>query len=405
MLFAVLAIAATFLPKAMASGFDASAATNLAVYWGQGADQGRLSQVCQQASNDIIALAFLHIFPDQGAGGYPGTNFGNACGPGYFTTPNGTESQLLSGCADIAQDIALCQSLGKKILLSIGGATPPTSMINDDTSAVKFADFVWGAFGPKRHDWTGPRPFGDAAVDGFDFDIEHNGPGGYAAMITRLRRLYQTDLSKRYYISGAPQCVIPDAQLSDAIKRSWFDFIFVQWYNTESCSARAYINGANRQIFDDWVQVVETSFNPNAKIFIGLPADSTTAVWNPTFYLNPTEVATVVNDFRTKHPRQFGGVMLWEARASDLNPVNGKSFAAACKAILMDQGTQAATLNERDSTETQPASTLPNDPSTNHPPVNNPASTYPSGKRSDGYLYDYSRRARFIKVRRNSPRQ
>ncbi|KAI9794225.1 MAG: hypothetical protein M1816_006151 [Peltula sp. TS41687] len=131
---------------------------------GQGADQGRLSQVCQQASNDIVALAFLHIFPDQGAGGYPGTNFRNACGPGYFTTPNGSESQLLSGCADIAQDITLCQSLGKKILISIGGATLSTSMINDDTSTIKFADFVWGAFGPNRYDWTGPRPFGDAAV-------------------------------------------------------------------------------------------------------------------------------------------------------------------------------------------------------------------------------------------------
>ena len=362
---------------------------------GQGLNQGRLSQVCQQASNDIVALAFLNIFPDQGVEGYPGTNFGNACGPSFFTTPNGRPSQLLSGCSDIAQDIPLCQSLGKKILLSIGGATPPNSKINDDASAVKFAEFVWGAFGPKQYSWTGPRPFGDAAVDGFDFDIEHNGPGGYVAMITRLRELYQTDKSKRYYISGAPQCVIPDAQLSDAIQRSWFDFIFVQWYNTHHCSARAYINGTNRYIFDDWVTVVKSSFNPNAKVFIGLPADSTTTVYNPIFYLNPTEVVTVVNDFRNKYPREFGGVMLWEATASDLNQVNGKSFAATCKDILMGQGTQQASPENPYPTGSQPDPALPSYPSRNYPPAgyppanyppstyspnNDPASNYPPGK-------------------------
>ena len=320
---------------------------------GQGSNQTRLGQVCQQPSIDIIPLAFLNIFPDQGAGGYPGSNFGNACGPGFFTTPDGTQSQLLSGCTNIAQDIPLCQSLGKKILLSLGGAIPDTQKIQDDASAVKFAEFVWGAFGPKQASWTGPRPFGDAVVDGFDFDIEHNGSGGYATMITRLRQLYQTETSKEYYVSGAPQCVIPDAQLADAIKNSWFDFIWVQFFNTPSCSARDYIAGTNHMTFDDWVTTAKSSFNPKAKVFIGLPADTSAG----TFYLNPAEVGTLVKDFKTKYPQEFGGLMLWEAAASDKNQINGSSFAATCKQLLLSQGTQAIRQGIYSPSEARPTRT------------------------------------------------
>lgn len=284
----------------------------------------------------------MNVFPDQGAGGYPGTNFGNACGGGgVYTAPDGTETQLLNGCTDIAQDIPVCQSLGKKILLSLGGAVPETYKINDDASAVRFADFVWGAFGPDRDSWTGPRPFGNAVVDGFDFDIEHNGGAGYAAMITRLRELYQTDSSRTYYISGAPQCVTPDAQLSDAIAHSWFDFIWIQFFNTRGCSARDYIDGTGHMTFDDWVSIAKASFNPNAKVFIGLPAD-VSAVFKSIFYLEPAEVSTLVTHFKNKYPREFGGLMLWEAAASDSNQINGQSFAATCKQILTGQVVQSS---------------------------------------------------------------
>lgn len=35
-----------------------------------------------------------------------------------------------------------------------------------------FADFLWSAYGPKAPGYTGPRPFGDNVISGFDFDIE-----------------------------------------------------------------------------------------------------------------------------------------------------------------------------------------------------------------------------------------
>ncbi|KAK5276496.1 Chitinase 2, partial [Cryomyces antarcticus] len=93
-------------------------------------------------------------------------------------------------------------------------------------------------------------------------------------MINYLKNtLFPQDTSKSYYISGAPQCVLPDAHLSSVIAASWFDFVFVQFYNTPYCSARAGINHAagtttNDISYDGWAN--SSSLNPNVRISIGL---------------------------------------------------------------------------------------------------------------------------------------
>lgn len=171
------------------------------------------------------------MFPDQeGANGYPGTNFGNACGGSYYKSPEGKETRLLESCAQIGSDIQYCQSKGKKILLSLGGASPDV-YIATESSAKDMADFLWGAFGPAKHTWEGPRPFGEAYVNGFDFDIESHASNitglvdfGYAIMVDYFRHLFAAE-EETYYISGAPQCVVPDSHLSDAISKSVFDFL------------------------------------------------------------------------------------------------------------------------------------------------------------------------------------
>lgn len=56
------------------------------------------------------------------------------------------------------------------------------------------------------------RPFGDVFVNGFDFDIELNNGYSqyYPAMIAKLRELFKEDPDNAYYITGAPQCPIPE---------------------------------------------------------------------------------------------------------------------------------------------------------------------------------------------------
>jgi chitinase len=230
---------------------------------------------------DIVNLAFVNVYPDQGTGGWPGTNFGNACSGTVYS--HGTvKTQLQDSCPGIEPGIAVCQAAGKKVLLSIGGGFPHDGYLKDATSAKFFADFLWGAFGPYDQTWVdngGPRPFGHASVDGFDFDIESTfvtppvdsagipASFGYDLMINELRDLYQLN-GGTFYISGAPQCLLPDGHLSDAIANSWFDFIFVQLYNTPVCSARAAVSGTSTFPLTSWKNIPKK--NPNAMIYMGL---------------------------------------------------------------------------------------------------------------------------------------
>lgn len=69
------------------------------------------------------------------------------------------------------------------MLLSVGGKAG-TYQLTGVAAGIQFADFLWGAFGPRTSSWVAnnsPRPFdiynegvfSEAVVfDGFDFDIE-----------------------------------------------------------------------------------------------------------------------------------------------------------------------------------------------------------------------------------------
>lgn len=66
--------------------------------------------------------------------------------------------------------------MGKTIMLSIGGETA-WEYLTSELQAVWFADFLWYSFGPQNEAYTDayPRPFLTNSVNGFDFDIEHDG--------------------------------------------------------------------------------------------------------------------------------------------------------------------------------------------------------------------------------------
>lgn len=156
-------------------------------------------------------------------------------------------------------------------------------------------------------------------------------------MIQKLRSHFDEVPTRKFYISGAPQCQIPDAQLSDAIKNAVFDYIWVQFYNTPSCAASKYAQGTPGFNFDDWVTVVKNSANPNARLLVGLPANEAAA--NPGFYLSPDEVRPLVSHYMTLYPDTFGGIMLWEATASNKNRIGNASYADSMKSILNDCAT------------------------------------------------------------------
>ncbi|KAE8145430.1 glycoside hydrolase superfamily [Aspergillus avenaceus] len=329
---AVISAASALFPQAYA--FDPQGKSNVAVYYGQGANQERLSHFCQQTSLDVINIGFVNEFPDQSSVNWPGSNFGNQC-DGQTYVIGGVETKFLTNCRQIMEDIPLCQEAGKKVLLSLGGASPDNQKILSTDSAVAFADFLWSAFGPVDDswlEWGGPRPFGNVSVDGFDFDIEHNGGFGYATMVNRFRGHFSENPDRKFYISGSPQCHIPDEQLGSAIATSAFDFVWVQFYNNDDCSARNFVSGTGFN-FDKWVNIVKLG-NPAAKLFVGLPGSESAAL--PGYYLTPSEVEPLVSKYMKLYPDTFGGIMVWEATQSDRNQINGTSYAGNMKRILTE---------------------------------------------------------------------
>jgi chitinase len=69
------AVAVGILATTASATFNAGSASNVAVYWGQGANQTTLSEVCSDDSVDIVNIGFVYGFP-KNIGDYPSTNFG-----------------------------------------------------------------------------------------------------------------------------------------------------------------------------------------------------------------------------------------------------------------------------------------------------------------------------------------
>ena len=154
------------------SGSSGGSSNSLAVYYGQTAATGQttLGQMCQDPSVDIVILAFISDF--FGKGGYPTFNLGAACNSGPNTAQDAKGASGLMHCPSVAQDITTCQGLGKKILLSLGGAVG-SSALPSSGQADQFATQLWNLFGGGTGESQDMRPFGSVKVDGFDLGKLH----------------------------------------------------------------------------------------------------------------------------------------------------------------------------------------------------------------------------------------
>ncbi|KAM0333455.1 hypothetical protein ACHAQA_002117 [Verticillium albo-atrum] len=303
----------------------ANANGGLNLYWGQlGQTTDRLSSYCDSPGVTSVTLSFVNKSPRYG-NDYPGTNFAGHCGGEqfYVNPANDEPTSLIMNCDAIKTDIRYCQSIGKKVLLSIGGhcadGEPCSYDVLDDDEGEAFAEQLHSIFGPYDPNYTGPRPFDiseteHVAVDGFDFDIEFKYPNQdpYIKMVETLR-----ELNPAYYITAAPQCPTTDEwfQLKDLIYGARFDALFIQFYNNEGCQASDNIN------YNDWLRVLsETDQSKDAQIFIGLLASPEAG----SGYVDNEKVKEIVCGFKDKS--QFGGLSFWDATRGGLNIIDGKSF-------------------------------------------------------------------------------
>lgn len=224
----LMASAVSAAPPAPLSSRQTAGGQN-AVYWGQNGggtvENNDLSSYCTTTSGiDIIILAFLYEFGN--GNNVPSGTIGQSC----FISNTG-EGQ---NCEALTTAIGVCQAAGVKVILSVGGASGSYSL-QSAAEAEVIGQALWDAYGNSGNTAV-QRPFGSTFVNGFDFDIEVNGGSSqyYPAMISTLRSNFASDPKNTYYITGAPQCPIPEPNMGIIIQNAKFDYLWPQWYNNNN---------------------------------------------------------------------------------------------------------------------------------------------------------------------------
>ncbi|KAL9008866.1 MAG: hypothetical protein Q9173_006049 [Seirophora scorigena] len=328
------AVPATSPPSEDSSTFNAQSSSNLAVYYGQSpaTSQTTLAQMCQDPHVDIVILAFLTTF--FGPGGYPSLNLGAACaGPSPEMRSAGASGLLR--CPALESDIQTCQTLGKKVLLSLGGAEATTAF-SSDAQASAFATQLWDLFGAGGGGQGGDqdmRPFGRAVLDGFDVDNEDHSTAFYSTFVSALRAAMDAGSQggqggRRYYISAAPQCPRPDASIPlDAMRT--MDFVFVQFYNNGDCNVGQPGFEAS---LTAWSRDLQSATGDGPKLYIGAPGCSACA---GSGYLGAGQMAGVLQKAKAAGLSNLGGVMLWDGSEGMANrEAAGKSYLSAVKGAM-----------------------------------------------------------------------
>lgn len=312
-----------------------ASASELVMYWGQNSagTQKSLGEYCQETAGDIYVISFLYEFGIAG----PSLSLSSCSGTAY--------SNGMLHCPDVASDIKSCQAAGKKILLALGGAAGSYGF-SDDSSAEDFAGTLWDLFGEGSSD---TRPFDDAVVDGFDFDIENGDETGYVALVNKLRSDYFSQGSKTYYISAAPQCPYPDASVGELLANAEVDYAFIQFYNNYCSLTNGQFN------WDTWQKFAEdTSPNKDIKLLVGLPGSTSAA---GSGYADVSTVSSQVSSIMSS--ANFGGIMVWDASQAFSNVENGETFAAAMQNILGGSGSDSGS-----SSSTSASTTASSEPTT-----------------------------------------
>jgi chitinase len=156
-------------------------------------------------------------------------------------------------------------------------------------------------------------------------------------MISTLRQNFQSDSANTYYITGAPQCPIPEPNMGIIIGNATFDYLWMQFYNNNNYTYPCALpfNGNAAFNYDQWVNFTATTPSKDAKLFIGVPASPDAANGTPagaTYYITPAQLSQLIGQYGTAD--RFGGIMMWSAGFSDANVNDGCNYAQEAHAIL-----------------------------------------------------------------------
>ncbi|XP_078164956.1 hevamine-A-like [Carex rostrata] len=253
-------------------------AGSIAVYWGQNGNEGTLADTCATGNYAFVMLAFLTTF---GNGQTPVLNLAGHCDPASGT------------CTGLTSDIQSCQSMGIKVILSLGGASG-SYQLTSTSDAQNVADYLWNNY---LGGSSSSRPLGSAVLDGIDFDIESGSSDYYGDLANSLKQY-----NSKVYLTAAPQCPYPDTYLGPALQTGLFDYVWVQFYNNAPCQ---YSSGDITNLVNSW-NTWTSSFQVT-NVFLGIPASTDAA---GSGYIPPNDLTSQVLP-AIKGSSKYGGIMLW----------------------------------------------------------------------------------------------
>ncbi|KAL6851555.1 hypothetical protein ACP4OV_020488 [Aristida adscensionis] len=290
-----LIMAAAFCVVLLSSLGTAAAAGKtgrITVYWGQTANEGSLRKACESKLYSTVIISFLTRFG--GGGGYKLDLAGHSW-------------------AAVGPDIKYCQSKDVLVLLSIGGGIGKYSLASKaDAKAV--ADHLWDFYLGGR---SKSRPFGNAVLDGIDFDIELGSTKHYDDLARYLKQ--RSRKGRKVWLTAAPQCPFPDRMLGEALRTGLFDRVHVQFYNNPVCSYREKNVAAFTKAWKRWASSL-----PRSSVYLGLPASAKAA---GSGYVSPAALKSRVLPI-VQRSRNYGGIMLW-SRYWDLQTGYSKAVKRA----------------------------------------------------------------------------
>lgn len=276
----------------------------IAVYWGQNPDEGRLSKACRTGNYDYVNIAFLTAF---GGGRSPVLDLSGHCNASH------------GGCAALSRDIRICQKLGVKVLLSLGGSGAASNSLDSTEDARQVAEYLYKSFLSGK---AFSRPLGGAVLDGVDFSVAGRGA-------TKKDRLHWEDLAealanysgegRKVLLTAAAGCDFPDRTLKRAIAAGLFDVVWVRFYGGAACQYSPENLLPMKLSWERWNTKAKA-----AALFVGLPASEDAAVGGG--YVPPENFTAQVLPFVSGYPK-YGGVMLWDRY---YDAANGYSDQVKC---------------------------------------------------------------------------
>ncbi|XP_048560964.1 hevamine-A-like [Triticum urartu] len=273
-----LAIVCCILLSSLGTAAATGKTGRITVYWGQTSSEGSLRKACESKLYSTVILSFL-------------TNFGR-----------GKYKLDLAGhpWKDVGHDVKYCQSKKILVLLAIGGGIGKYSLASK-ADAKDVANHLWDNYlGGKSHS----RPFGDAVLDGIDFDIELGSKAYYDDLARDLKAYSNRKGEKKVLITAAPQCPFPDKRLGEALRTGLFDRVHVQFYNNPVCSYRAGNVAAFKAAWEDWTKGL-----PKSSVCLGLPAERE-ASNKGSGYVDPDTLVSKVLPI-VHRSKNYGGIVLW----------------------------------------------------------------------------------------------